>query len=89
MTMFRGYKVSSNVSGENREVEKGVRHFAKGIISKTCSCNMQQFLKVEKNDNFNMIFFNIFLISTQQGGSNEYQQSTFWSKNKKKICIPL
>ena len=26
------YNVSSNVSGENRDVEKGVRHFAKGVI---------------------------------------------------------
>ena len=50
-----------------------------------------------KNDNFQMIFFYIFLIFAQnidcgytleppqRGGSNEYPQSLFWSKNKKKI----
>ena len=46
-------------------------------------------------------FFDIFLIfaenidcgytleSPRRGGSNEYPQSMFWSKNKKKIGIPL
>ena len=53
-----------------------------------------------KNDNFQMIFFYIFLIFAQnidcgytleppqQGGSNEYPQSMFWSKNKKKYVYP-
>ena len=48
-----------------------------------------------KNDNFQMKFFDIFLIFAQnidcgytleppqRGGSNEYPQSMFWSKNKK------
>ena len=52
-----------------------------------------------KNDNFQMKNCNIFLIFAQnidcvytleppqRGGSNEYPQSMFWSKNKK-ICIP-
>ena len=52
------------------------------------------------NVHFQMKFFNIFLIFAQnidcgytselpqQGGSNEYPQSMFWSKNKKK-GIPL
>ena len=52
-----------------------------------------------KNDNFQMKFFDIFLIFAQnidcgytleppqRGGSNEYPQSVFCSKNKKK-CIP-
>ena len=31
-------------------------------ITKTCSCNMQQFLKVKKNDNFQMKNFDVFLI---------------------------
>ena len=50
-----------------------------------------------KNDNFQMIFFYIFLIFAQnidcgytleppqRGGSNEYPQSMFWSKNKKNM----
>ena len=50
-----------------------------------------------KNDNFQMKIFDIFLIFAQniycgytleppqRGGSNEYPQSMFWSKNKKNI----
>ena len=50
-----------------------------------------------KNDNFQMKFFYIFLIFAQnidcgytleppqRGGSNEYPQSMFWSKNKKNM----
>ena len=50
-----------------------------------------------KNDNFQMKMFDIFLIFAQnidcgytleppqRGGSNEYPQSMFWSKNKKKM----
>ena len=50
-----------------------------------------------KNDNFQMNFFDIFLIFAQnidcgytlvppqRGGSNEYPQSMFWSKNKKNM----
>ena len=55
-----------------------------------------------KNDNFQMIFFYIFLIFAQsidcgyaleppqRGGSNEYPQSMFWNKNKKNVypCKP-
>ena len=53
-----------------------------------------------KNDNFQMKFFYIFLIFAQnidcgytleppqRGGSNEYTQSMFWSKNKKKYVYP-
>ena len=48
------------------------------------------------NENFRQKKFDIFLIFAQnidfgRGGSNEYPQSTFWSKNKKKYvhpCIP-
>ena len=51
-----------------------------------------------KNDYFQMKNCNIFLIFAQTidfgytlepphwGGSNEYPQSMFWSKNKKKVC---
>ena len=50
-----------------------------------------------KNDNFQMKIFGIFLIFAQnidcgytleppqRGGSNEYPQSMFWSKNKKNM----
>ena len=50
-----------------------------------------------KNDNFQMKFFDSFLIFAQnidcgytleppqRGGSNEYPQSMFWSKNKKNM----
>ena len=49
-----------------------------------------------KNDNFQMIFFFFFnfaqnidcgytLEPPQRGGSNEYPQSMFWSKNKKNM----
>ena len=53
-----------------------------------------------KNDNFQMKNFDIFLIFAQnidcgntleppqRGGSNEYPQSMFWSKNKKKYVYP-
>ena len=56
--------------------------------------------KVVKNENFHGIFFFIFLIFAQniecgytlepprRGGSNEYPQSMFWSKNKKNKCTP-
>ena len=50
---------------------------------------------------FSRFFFYIFLILAQnidcgytlepprRGGSNEYPQSMFWSKDKRKIGIPL
>ena len=54
-----------------------------------------------KNDNFQMKLFDIFLIFAQKidcgytleppqrGGSNEYPQSMFWSKNKKIMQTPV
>ena len=54
-----------------------------------------------KNVYFQMNFFNIFLIFAQNidcgysleppygGSSNEYPQSMFWSKNKKKKYTPV
>ena len=54
-----------------------------------------------KNDNFQNKIFDIFLIFAQtidcgftlepppRGGSNEYPQSMFWSKNKKKMYTPV
>ena len=53
-----------------------------------------------KNENFHWKFFYIFLICAQnidcgytlepprRGGSNEYPQSMFWSKNKKNRYTP-
>ena len=55
---------------------------------------------IVKNENFQYKYFDIFLIFAQnidcgyslepprRGGSNEYPQSMFWSKNKKKIGTP-
>ena len=55
-----------------------------------------EIFKVVKNENIQYKFFVIFLIFAQnidcgytlepprRGGSNEYPQSMFWSKNKKK-----
>ena len=54
-----------------------------------------EIFKVVKNENFQWKFFDVFLIFAQnidcgytletphRGGSNEYPQSMFWSKNKK------
>ena len=56
--------------------------------------------KVVKNGNFHQKNFDIFLIFAQnidcgytlepprRGGSNEYPQSMFWSKNKKNSYTP-
>ena len=56
--------------------------------------------KVVKNEDFQQKFFDIFLIIAQnidcgytlepprRGGSNEYPQSMFWSKNKKNRHTP-
>ena len=64
------------------------------IITKTGTCNKQIFLAL-KVENFQLKNFDIFLIFAhkidcgytleppRRGGSNEYQQSMFWSKNKK------
>ena len=63
-----------------------LRKLAHAIYRKFLGC---------KNENFNWKFFDIFLIFAQnidcgytlepprRGGSNEYPQSMFWSKNKK------
>ena len=59
-----------------------------------------EILKVVQNENFQWKFFDIFLIFAQnidcghtlepprQGGSNEYPQSMFWSKNEKNRYSP-
>ena len=59
-----------------------------------------EIFKVVKNDNFQWKFLDIFFIFAQnidcgytlepprRGGSNEYPQSMFWSKNEKKQVYP-
>ena len=68
---------------------------------KTCPCNIQRFLqkkKIEKLIGFFFYFLNIFdqnihcgyrLEAPHRGGSNEYPQSMFLSKQIRKIGIPL
>ena len=60
----------------------------------------KEIFKVVKNENFPLKNFDIFLIFAQnidcgytlelpcRGGSNEYPQSMFWSKNKKNRYTP-
>ena len=60
-----------------------------------------EIFKVVKNENFQQNFFDNFLIFAQnidcvytlepprRGGSNEYRQSMFWSKNKKNRYTPV
>ena len=60
----------------------------------------KKIFKVVKNGNFLLKKFDIFLIFAQnidcgytlepprRGGSNEYPQSMFWSKNKKNRYTP-
>ena len=59
-----------------------------------------EIFKVVKNEDLQQKFFDIFLIFAQniecgyslepprRGGSNEYPQSMFWSKNKKNRYNP-
>ena len=65
------------------------------LIIKPRPCNIHF-----KNENFQYKIYDIFLIFAQnidcgytlepprRGGSNEYPQSVFWSKNKKKRYTP-
>ena len=61
-------------------------------ITKTCPCNIQRFFSVAKNENFVRKFLIFFLSFAQnidrRGGSNEYPQSMFRSKNKKNRFTP-
>ena len=65
-------------------------------ITKICPYNIQIFFEVVKIDIYQQKIVDIFLIFAQnidcvytleaprRGGSNEYLQSMFWSKNKNK-----
>ena len=63
------------------------------LFTTTCPCNIQLCFKTEhfcykSFDNFNIFAQNIncgyTLEPPRRGGSNEYPQSVFWSKNNKK-----
>ena len=67
---------------------------------KTCPCNIQRFFSPVQSENF-IGFFKIFFLifaqnidcgytlePTRRGGSNEYPQPMFWSKNKKNRYTP-
>ena len=70
-------------------------------IMKTCPCNKREIFLALKMENFQLNFFNTFLIFAQnidcgytlepprRGGSNEYPQSMFWNKNKKNRYTPV
>ena len=73
-------------------------------IMKTRPCNIQRYTAIfhgRNNDNFRLKPFDYFQIFAQNidcgyklepphwGGSNEYPQSMFWSKNKKIMYTPL
>ena len=70
-------------------------------ITKTCPCNKQIFFLALKLENSQLKKFDIFLVFAQnidcgytlepprRGGSNEYPQSMFWSKNKKNRYTPV
>ena len=70
------------------------------IITKTCPCNKQRFFELKKLKIFcrNSLIFFLFLLKKidcgytleppRRGGSNEYPQSMFWSKNKKNRYTP-
>ena len=47
-----------------------------------------EIFKIVKNENFQQKIFDVFLVFAQRGGSNEYPQSMFWSKNKKNRYTP-
>ena len=82
------------------EVVHKVSRAESNFITKTCPCNIQKFFWGCKNENFHWKNFDIFLIFAQnidcgytlepprRGGSNEYPQSMFWSKNKKNRYTP-
>ena len=77
--------------GYKQQQNKHDKHYANMSVQYTAIFNGC------KNDNFQMKIFDIFLIFAQnidcgytleppqQGGSNEYPQSMFWSKNKKNM----
>ena len=70
-------------------------------LRKHAHANKQRFFSVVKIETFITKIIDIFLIFAQnidcgytlepprRGGSNEYQQSMFWSKNKKNRHTPV
>ena len=72
-------------------------HLVLVFITKTCPCDIQRFY-TNKNFISKILIFFLFLLKTldcgytleppHRGGSNEYPQSMFWSKNKKNRYTP-
>ena len=63
------------------------------VITKTCPCNIQRFFFSSKNVDIFLIFAQNIdcgytLEPPRRGGSKEYPQSMFWSKNKKNRYTP-
>ena len=87
-------------SGSSRKIAIEIIAQMSDNITKTCPCNTQGFFSPVKIENFMRKKNNIFLIFAQnidcgytlepprRGGSNEYPQSMFWSKNKKNRYTP-
>ena len=83
----------------SRPSRKNIPNGQISIITKTCPCNKQRFFEL-KHLKFSAEKIDIFLIFAQnidcgyslepprRGGSNEYPQSMFWSKNKKNRYTP-
>ena len=84
-------KKKKTVIGISDKIRYTLRKHAHAIYGKSFGC---------KNENFHWKKFDIFLIFAQnidcgytlepprRGGSNEYPQSMFWSKNKKNRFTP-
>ena len=66
--------------------------FEQNHITKICPRNIQRFFSAIKVENFSrksLIFLKLFAQNIdQRGSSNEYQQSMFWTKNKKNRFAP-
>ena len=89
-----------NLCKKQHENKQSVIMSMMTFITKTCPCNIHRFFSGSKIENFIGNFFYIFLIFAQnidcgyklepprRGGSNEYPQSMFWSKNKKNRYTP-
>ena len=72
-------------------------------ITKTCPCNIQRFFQLNKIEKFirKILVFSLFfakknnircgytLEPLSRGGSNDYPQSMFWSKNKEIKYTPV
>ena len=88
--------VSANIRNL-KPVRLGFRTGREAVHNKTCPCNTQEIFLASKMENFQLKNSDIFLIFAQnidcgftlepprRGSSNEYPQSMFWSKNKRRF----